>query len=188
MIKKLSILFAISLSLSLFLTACSDSDDTAEDYSSVTANVDEMVQAVFLLTNQFRTGSEAWYWNSDNSTKTSLVGQLETLTLDEDLCRAATVRSQELISNFAHTRPDGRSCFTVLDDLSISYSTCGENIAAGYFTGESVFNGWKEDDEDYDGQGHRRNMLGKNFTKIGIAYVYDSSSYYKYYWTMILTR
>ncbi len=169
---------AIILSI-LLLGSCQDSEEDT---------IDPQVNAVFNLTNSFRTGSEAYYWNSDNTTTTSLVGQLGELELDEDLCKAAKVRSQELIESFSHTRPDGRSCFTVLSDLSISYSTAGENIAAGYSTGESVFNGWKEDDEDYDGQGHRRNMLGKNFTRIGIAYVYDESAYYKYYWTMILAK
>lgn len=46
---------------------------------------------------------------------------------------------------------------------------------------------WKEDGQNYSGQGHRRNMLG-DYTKIGIAYTYDENSTYKYYWTMILVK
>ena len=54
---------------------------------------------------------------------------------------------------------DEWSCFTVLDDLGIIYSTAGENIAAGNKTGSKTFLQWKEDNENYNGQGHRRNML-----------------------------
>ena len=32
--------------------------------------------------------------------------------------------------------------------------------------------GWREDEEDYNGQGHRRNMLNENFTAIGMGHVY----------------
>ena len=186
--KKIFILpCALLLALSLF--SCSDDEETEEvDYSSVVANTDEKVLECFNLTNAFRTGSEAYYLNEDNSTTTSLVGKLSELTLDEDLCRAAQIRANEIVKSFSHTRPNGEKCFTVLSDLSISYSAAGENIAAGSSTGSGTFTQWKEDDENYSGQGHRRNMLGKDFTKIGIAYSYDASSTYKYYWAMILSN
>jgi uncharacterized protein YkwD len=35
----------------------------------------------------------------------------------------------------------------------------GENIAAGYESAAAVFDGWREENESYEGQGHRRNML-----------------------------
>lgn len=151
-------------------------------------NTDENVLTVFNLTNSFRTGNEAFYWNKDNSTKTNLVGQLSALALDADLCKAAAIRADEIVDNFSHTRPNGESCFSVLKDLGISYSAAGENIAAGQQNGKSAFNAWKEDNENYAGQGHRRNMLGENFTKIGIAYAYCPESTYKYYWCMILAK
>ena len=142
----------------------------------------------FNLTNAFRTGNEAYYLNSDNKTKTNLVGKLSELTLDEELCKAAQIRANEIVKNFSHTRPNGNSCFTVLKDLSISYGTAGENIAAGNQSGEKTFLQWKEDDEDYAGQGHRRNMLGTNYKRIGIAYTYAANSTHRYYWVMILTN
>ena len=48
-----------------------------------------------------------------------------------------------------------------------------ENIAAGqgtYDTAYEVYMAWREDDENYDGQGHRRNMLG-DFNCIGIIWI-----------------
>lgn len=176
------------LLLCLLILSCSGqtkdkTDDTLQDISF---EIDDEVRSCFNLTNSFRTGSEAWYWNNDNSTKTICTG-LNTLTLDEDLCKAAKIRANEIVSKFSHTRPNGSSCFTVLSDLSISYMGVGENIAAGNRTGNGTFNQWKEENEDYNGQGHRRNMLG-DFTKIGIAYTYDANSTYRYYWVMILTK
>ena len=185
-------LLMIILFLFLLFSCSETSDDTKNDTNGtnteITANIDAEMKKCFELTNTFRTGNEAFYLNEDNSTTTNLVGQLVKLTLDEDLCKAAQIRANEIVSKFSHTRPNGSDCFTVLEDLSISYSAVGENIAAGNKSDEKTFLQWKEDNENYSGQGHRRNMLGKNFTKIGIAYAYDANSTYKYYWAMILAK
>jgi uncharacterized protein YkwD len=190
--KKSFFVLTVFILSAVFFFGCSDNsdekNDTGKKITEVTANIDEEVKKVFNLTNSFRTGNEAFYLNEDNTTKTILVGQLGKLNLDEDLCKAAQIRANEIVSNFSHTRPNGTSCFTVLNELSISYSAVGENIAAGNKSGERTFLQWKEDNEKYSGQGHRRNMLGKNFTRIGIAYAYDANSTYKYYWAMILAK
>ncbi len=171
---------------SIFLCSC-DSWFKFDDNEGISPDTDMEIADCFNQVNAFRTGNEAWYWNSDNSTKTDLSGKLKKLVLDEELCKAAQIRANEIISNFSHTRPDGSSCFTVLKECSISCSSCGENIASGRKTGIATFNQWKEDDYKYDGQGHRRNMLG-GFTKIGIAYAVDSNGSNRYYWAMILTK
>lgn len=179
--KGLSVLFAVLTGL-IFLSCNLNSG-----IDNVSANIDDEVIACFNEVNDFRTGNEAWYWNKDDSTKTDCVGKLGKLILDEDLCKAAQIRANEIVKKFEHTRPNGKSCFSVLDDCSIVYFSCGENIAAGNRTGNATFLQWKEDGKNYSGQGHRRNMLG-NYTKIGIAYTYDANSTYKYYWTMILIK
>ena len=190
--KKSFFVLTAFILLAVFFYGCSsdpdEKNDTGNKNTEVTVNIDEEVKKVFNLTNSFRTGNEAFYLNEDNTTKTNLVGQLGTLTLDEDLCKAAQIRANEIVSKFSHTRPNGTSCFTVLKELSISYSAVGENIAAGNKSGERTFLQWKEDNEKYSGQGHRRNMLEKKFTRIGIAYAYDANSTYKYYWAMILAK
>ena len=189
-IRLIVLSFCIILSFTFF--SCenppelADNSDSNNDYSNITFEIDDEVRACFNLTNSFRTGNETWYWNQDNSTITTLNNLCE-LTLDENLCRAAKIRSQEIVQSFSHTRPDGRSCFTVFDDLNITAFAKGENIAAGYKSGSSTFNQWKEDNENYSGQGHRRNMLG-DFTKIGLAYTYEANSTYRYYWVMILAK
>lgn len=84
-------------------------------------------------------------------------------------------RAAEIAIYYSHTRPNGESCFTCTYDGARSY---GENIAAGYTTAESVFTGWREDNENYNGQGHRRNMLDRDFNTIGIGHVYYNGVHY----------
>ncbi len=90
---------------------------------------------------------------------------------------AAEVRSAEIVSNFSHTRPDGRGCSTVLNDNSIPWHTCGENIAYGYTTPEAVMDGWMDSD------GHRANILG-DFDYIGVGVVQENGILY---WTQVFT-
>ncbi len=131
------------------------------------------------MINDFRTGSDAWYWNEDNTTKTTLTN-LSELTYDYDLEAAAMQRAAEIAVSYSHTRPDGSSCFTVYSETSTAIVTfyVGENIAAGYTSAAAVFEGWQETNDDYDGQGHRRNMLNSNFSAVGIACVYYDGVYY----------
>ena len=120
-------------------------------------------RAMLALINDFRTGSDAWYWNEDNTEKIYQTN-LQPLAYDYALEQSAMQRAAEIALYYSHTRPDGTGCFTV-DDLSY-----GENIAAGYRTYAAVFEGWQETEDDYSGQGHRRNMLNSGFTTIGIGH------------------
>ncbi len=103
------------------------------------------------------------------------------LVLDASLCEAATVRAQEIITLFSHTRPDGTSCFSVLADMGISYMTCGENIAAGYATPEAVVSSWM------DSEGHRENILNASYGKLGVGFVKTDAGY-RYYWVQLFTN
>lgn len=86
---------------------------------------------------------------------------------------------------FDHYTQNGSDWFAVgaspWDRMALSgytYNTYkGENIAAGYSTAASVFQGWK------NSPGHNANMLGANFKVLGVSMVYVSSSPYGYYWT-----
>lgn len=88
---------------------------------------------------------------------------LDPLTLDEDLTAFAMVRAAELEDSFSHTRPDGRKCFSILDDGNYPYWQAGENIASGYRSPESVTNGW------LNSPGHRANIMNENFHRIGVG-------------------
>ncbi len=106
---------------------------------------------------------------------------LGALTLDPTLCALAKVRADEIVTVFDHTRPDGRSCFTVLTDSGVAFGTAGENIAAGYPSVDAAFNAWM------NSEGHRANLLNPGFNKIGIGFTYNPDGTYGYYWTQVFT-
>lgn len=105
---------------------------------------------------------------------------LPPLTTTPELTRAANARAKEVATSFSHTRPDGRDAFTVLADNGISYTTCGENMAAGQKTPEEVVESWMSSST------HKANILNANYTHIGIGY-YNSGSGYTYYWVQMFT-
>ena len=104
---------------------------------------------------------------------------LSPLTLSKELCAAAEIRAKETVRSFSHTRPNGTSCFTVLKEEGIAYRTAGENIAYGQRSASAVMNAW------LNSPGHRANILGKNFGKIGIAcYTMNGVKY----WVQLFTN
>lgn len=104
------------------------------------------------------------------------------LKLDAKLTKAAQKRAKELTKVFAHERPDGSSCFTVLKDYNISYMACGENIAAGQRSAKEVMNAWMNSD------GHRENILSTNYGKIGVGLYKSPNTQYTYYWVQLFTN
>ena len=98
------------------------------------------------------------------------------LTIDEKACKAAAVRAEEIVTLFSHTRPNGTSWSTLLKEFNIKYKTAGENIASGYESPEEVVVGWM------NSPGHRKNIMNKNFTRIGVGHYYNPEYYYEHYW------
>jgi hypothetical protein len=78
---------------------------------------------------------------------------------------------------FSHTDSLGRDPFQRMDQMGYAYNTWrGENLVAGADTAASAFNLWK------NSPGHNANMLGGNYTVIGIARGYYAGSGYGWYW------
>ena len=102
---------------------------------------------------------------------------LNALTVDMDVTAAAQARSKEQVTSFSHTRPDGTKCFTALAEQGVTYRSAGENIAFGQRTPKEVMNAWM------NSEGHRANILSKNFTSIGVG-LYESSNG-TLYWTQM---
>lgn len=123
--------------------------------------------------NSFRTGDNAWEWNSDSSKKI-YHKDLDPLVWDYGLERVAMQRAAEIAVEYSHTRPNGQRCFTAYPVMS----SCGENIAAWYTSESAVFEGWKEENEKYSGQGHRRNILSDDFKYIGIGHVFMNGHHF----------
>ena len=104
---------------------------------------------------------------------------LSALTLDSTLCKLADIRAKEIVKSFSHTRPNGSSCFTVFRENGVSYRYAGENLAYGQSSASAVMKAWM------NSSGHRANILGKNFGKIGIScYIANGRKY----WVQLFTN
>jgi len=104
---------------------------------------------------------------------------LPKLAVSYTLTRAAAWKSADMANNnyFAHDDLS-RTWVQRIRDCGYGFNTyIGENIAAGYTTAQAVFDGWK------NSPGHNANMLGANYTAIGIGRYYRQGSPYGWYWT-----
>lgn len=107
---------------------------------------------------------------------------LSPLVVDPKLSAYAQLRAEELVKRNSHTRPNGEGPFKPIKTASSGNLAVGENIAAGYTTGASVFKGWK------DSPGHYKNMVGASFTKIGVGLYIDPNTKYGYHWVQIFSN
>jgi uncharacterized protein YkwD len=101
------------------------------------------------------------------------------LKISYTLTRASAWKSQDMAANayFAHDDP-GRTWIQRVRDCGYGFNAyIGENIAAGYGDAQAVFDGWK------NSPGHNANMLGANYTTIGIGKAVLPGSPYGTYWT-----
>lgn len=135
-------------------------------------------RTIFDMINEMRTNPyDAWYWDQMNTTKISC-GTLSKLQYDYDLERVAMKRAAEIALSYDHERPSGGYAWDTYRQENISYRYAGENIAAGQTTAFQVNDVWREDNEPYGGQGHRRNMLSSEFNCVGIGHVYYNGVHY----------
>lgn len=75
------------------------------------------------------------------------------------------LRSQEVLSVYSHTRPNGQACYSIFGEYGLGYSSSGENIAQGQQSAEEVVNDWMNSPT------HRANILRGEFTilTVGVA-------------------
>lgn len=130
-------------------------------------NLAEEARTEFEMINAFRTNaSEAWYWNRTNTEKV-YCSNLEPLVYDYELEKVAIKRAEELVAFYDHTRPNLEGYGSAYPKGA--YGATAENIACGQASAENVFIAWREDADDYAGQGHRRNMLTTQCNAVGVA-------------------
>jgi uncharacterized protein YkwD len=178
-------LISIFLSLVMALSVFSCMGMNAYAATSTTVKFEQSnARTVLNMINSFRSSSDAWYWNSDNTTKTYVTAS--PLQYDYTLEKIAMQRACELIYLYEHKRPNGSSVFTTYSDYGYTSNGEGENIAQISYKGQNtvdnaaaVHDAWREDKEYYAGQGHRRAMLDPRYTAVGIAHIYyfDGAKY-----------
>ena len=103
---------------------------------------------------------------------------LPALKNDWELARVAEFKSKDMHDKnyFSHTSPTYGSPFTMMKNFGITYKSAGENIAKGQRTAAEVVQAWM------NSEGHRANILSKNFTHIGVGYVEGN------YWTQMFIQ
>lgn len=91
---------------------------------------------------------------------------LSPLTADKELSQVARIKSAEMISEdyFSHTSPTYGSPFDMMKKFGIQYRSAGENIACNQ-TVDAAHRALMES------PGHRENILGTQFTHIGVGIV-----------------
>ena len=97
------------------------------------------------------------------------------LKMDKKLCALAKIRAYEASISFSHTRPDGRSCFTVLTDYNYrGGSIAGENLlhASPGYAASKLVNVWMKSTS------HKDNILTDSFTKAGLGIYYANGRMY----------
>lgn len=89
---------------------------------------------------------------------------LKELTYGYELQNAADVRAYECSVKFSHTRPDGRSCHSVVEELD--YYVTGENLILAdkqIASAEVMLAEWMAS------EGHRANILLPDFTELAVG-------------------
>lgn len=94
---------------------------------------------------------------------------LAALAVHTQLEEAAYKRTLEIVQSFSHIRPNGASCFTILDETGIVYRSAGENIAAGQTSAAGVMDAWM------NSEGHRKNILQSSYTHLGVSCYRDNT-------------
>lgn len=93
---------------------------------------------------------------------------LPPLKVNEKLTQAATLKANYMFAKdfWAHIAPDGTTPWKFILDSGYRYLYAGENLAKDFQGSDDVVKAWMESKA-----GHRENLLGKNYTDIGVAVV-----------------
>jgi len=92
--------------------------------------------------------------------------------------------AQAATGTIFHIAPNGSNPGDRIAQTGYTFSTWGENVAAGYRTAQTVMDAWM------GSPGHCRNILNPGFTELGVGYVQregDPSRFFDY-WTQVFAR
>lgn len=87
------------------------------------------------------------------------------LKWNRTLASVAKLHSEDMVARnyFSHTTPDSVTFSQRITNGGYSWSACGENIASGQMTAESVIAAWK------NSPGHCKNMMNGTYTEMGVG-------------------
>jgi uncharacterized protein YkwD len=105
---------------------------------------------------------------------------LPTVALDPTLTRLAQEQAQAMAARNKMDHDVARPFKKRIESSGFDAKVAAENISAGYHTMAEAFSGWR------DSPHHRKNMLLKGATRMGIAAVYAPGTKYRVFWALIL--
>ena len=166
-----------------FSTDTITSGSFSGDFASLAAEAEKICDAIRQNTPQTLSLSpdETLYLRLEMLTYVNLIraqNGYESLAMYDALNQAALLRSKEIQTVFDHTRPDGTSCITAIEQYGIPYMTAGENIAWGQPDVPSVLQTW------WNSPGHQANMLNPYFQLLGPGVSENNGTYY---WVQLFT-
>ena len=136
-------------------------DDTQSNNTTLSEHENEMLR----LVNEARTQNN-----------------VPPLEVDMELVNVARIKSQDMIDNnyFSHNSPTYGSPFDMMKDFGIEYVQAGENIAGNRDVKRAH-------DSLMNSPGHRKNILKKEFTHVGIG-IKDGGNYGKMFTQMFISK
>lgn len=107
---------------------------------------------------------------------------LPALQIDIELANVARIKAQDMIDNnyFSHNSPTYGSPFDMLKDFGVEYVKAGENIAGNQSVEQA-------EEALMNSPGHRANILGEEYTHIGIG-IKDGGQYGKMFSQMFISK
>lgn len=121
-------------------------------------------------TTESVTAQEYLAWNLLNEDRIN--NGLAALPLDEELCRLARIKSMDMKQNnyFAHVSPTYGNAASMLRYFGYKFNSVGENIAhhSTVTKAQAAF---------MSSTGHRANILGSQWSRVGIGVAYDNNGY-----------
>ncbi len=107
---------------------------------------------------------------------------LAPVSLNSKLTKASQLHAQDLAAHgmAAHIGSDGSTHAERATRQDYVFQTVAENVATGQKSWDIVFQAWK------DSPGHNKNLLANGVEDFGIALVYEPTTTYTTYWTMLV--
>jgi uncharacterized protein YkwD len=105
---------------------------------------------------------------------------LPAVTIDPELMKLAEAQARAMATRDKLDHNVIRGFSERLLGAGYDAKFAAENIGAGYHTLAEAFSGWR------DSPPHRKNMLLRDATRLGVAAVYAPGSKYKVFWAMII--
>ena len=111
---------------------------------------------------------------------------LKKLQLDKKLAYLARYHAKDMAENnyfehdsyYRNSNNRLKKTCEIFDRISafVNYDHTAENISAGRSTAKATVDSWMKS------SGHKKNILNKDYTKLGVGYYYSDESEYKTYW------